>query len=455
MIIKIHGRRLKRIESIGDFEAWLKSQPCVTSVHTADHLIKTESPKKEVIITFEMENGLTVSKVIEVNIIADLSTMLDARKKDVSLKNRFEAARPAYEMAESTVEGYLTADEVESALINLNSDYPELVELIKLPHPTWEGRISNAVRIGSSDNLDRTTVLFTGSMHAREWGGADICLSFLIDLIQAYQDSASLRYGGKVFSDHQVRSIVDNLNVIVFPDVNPDGKHYSQTVYPMWRKNRNPNTSVDPTNPGVDLNRNFDFLWKSGIGTSAVPSSQVYKGEAPFSEPEIKNVCHLFDSYPGIAYYVDIHSYSELILYSWGDDDNQSVDPGQNYHNPEYDGERGQLDDMRYREFISPVDEIIAVGLAQRMNNALSAVRGGPGYRVQESSGLYPTTATSSDYAFSRRRDGTSKPKIQGWTIEFGKEFIPPFSEMQNIIKEVGAAMTELCWCASFDTMQP
>jgi murein tripeptide amidase MpaA len=288
-------------------------------------------------------------------------------------------------------------------------------------------------------------------MHAREWGGSDICLSFLIRLIQAYQDGEPLEYGGKVFSIHQVRSIVDNLSVIVFPDVNPDGKHYSQTVYPMWRKNRNPNANQDPAKQGVDLNRNFDFLWSSGIGTSTDLSSQVYKGEAPFSEPEIKNVRHIFDNYPGIAYYVDIHSYSELILYSWGDDDNQSIDPNQNYENPEYDGQRGQLDDMRYREFISPIDEIIAIGLAQRMNRALSAVRGGPGYRVQESSGLYPTTGTSTDYGFSRRQDDASKRKIQGWTIEFGKEFIPPYSEMQHIIKEVGAAMTELCWNVSFD----
>ena len=176
------------------------------------------------------------------------------------------------------------------------------------------------------------------------------------------------------------------------------------------------------------------------------PSSNIYKGEHPFSEPEIRNVLHLFDTYPAIAYYVDIHSYSELFLYSWGDDDNQTIDPDQNFGNPVYDGERGVLEDIKYREFISPTDEIIAIGIAHRMNSALAAVRGGSGYTVQESSGLYPTTATSSDYAFSRNFMDTDKRKIQGWTIEFGKEFIPPFSEMRKIINEVGAAMTELCW---------
>jgi murein tripeptide amidase MpaA len=146
---------------------------------------------------------------------------------------------------------------------------------------------------------------------------------------------------------------------------------------------------------------------------------------------------------------VDIHSYSELILYSWGDDDNQTTDPTQNFINPDYDDKRGILEDQTYREYISPLDEIIAVGLAHRMNDALAAVRGGRGYSVQESSGLYPTTATSSDYVFSRNLADNNKKKIQGWTIEFGKEFIPPFGEMRKIIKDVCSAMTELCWCVS------
>lgn len=420
--------------------------------------LKHRAARQEARNRFVVPGILTADEITQakaagysVNIISDLTAMVDARKRDVSRENRFLTARRASDMAARTVEGYLTAEEVEAALVNLNSDYPDLVELIKLPHQTWEDRVSHAVRVGSALDSDQPAVFFTGSMHAREWGGADICLSFLINLINSYQDGHPLQYGGKVFSENQVRSIVDNLNVIVFPDVNPDGKNYSQTDYPMWRKNRNPNTNVDPNNPGVDLNRNFDFLWPSGIGTSTNPDSNVYKGETPFSEPEIKNVLHLFDAYPSIAYYVDIHSYSELILYSWGDDDNQNNDPDQNFGNREYDGQRGILEDIRYREFISPMDEIIAVGLAQRMNTALASVRGVSGYSVQESSGLYPTTATSSDYAFSRRSEDSSRLKIQGWTIEFGKEFIPPFSEMQNIIKEVGAAMTELCWSVSFD----
>jgi carboxypeptidase T len=382
----------------------------------------------------------------EVNVIDDLSEMAEMRKRELTDMNRFVSARDVSEMAARSVEGYMTADEVEDALKNMSEQYPNLIKLIELPNRTWEDRVSHAVCLGAGENIDRTGVLFTGSMHAREWGGADICVSFLLNLINAYENSVPLQYGGKVFSAEQVRAILEKILVYVFPDVNPDGKNHSQTVYPMWRKNRNPNTAVDPASPGVDLNRNFDFLWNSEIGTSANPASNVYKGENPFSEPEIRNVLHLFKTYPNIGYYVDIHSYSELILYSWGDDDNQTTDPTQNFSNPAYDEKRGILEDQKYREFISPLDEIMAGGLAHRMNDALAAVRGGRGYTVQESSGLYPTTATSSDYAFSRNLADNNKNKIQGWTIEFGKEFIPPFSEMRKIIKEIDAAMSELCW---------
>jgi carboxypeptidase T len=77
----------------------------------------------------------------------------------------------------------------------------------------------------------------------------------------------------------------------------------------------------------------------------------------------------------------------------------------------------------------------------------LSRVRGRE-YRVTQAVGLYPTSATSDDYVFSRHIVNGSDQKIYGFTIEFGKEetgFIPPFSEMQNVIKEVDCALTEFC----------
>ena len=407
------------------------------------------------ILTVEQIQQLQAAGYI-IEVVDDLSQVAEARRQEVSQVNRFADVRGVSEFEERTVLGYMTVDEVESALQNLSLLNPDLLTLITLPNHTWEGRTSHAVRLRAGTKLNRTGILFTGSMHAREWGGSDICVSFLSNLINAYRANAGITYGGKAFTSAQVHTILENMDIFVFPDVNPDGKNYSQTHDPgnpqntWWRKNRNPNTAVSPANPGVDINRNFDFLWSSGIGTSSSAASSIYKGSAAFSEPDTRNVRYLFDTYPTIRYYIDIHSYSGLILYSWGDDDDQNISTNQNFLNPAFNGQRGTPGDMLYREFIPALDQNTAINFANRMHDALAAVRG-VSYTVQQAVGLYPTSATSDDYAFSRHLANALNTKVYAYTIEFGTEFVPPFAEMLNIIKDISAAITEMCWAIGSD----
>lgn len=391
----------------------------------------------------------------EVVVVDDVSQVPALRMAEVSKVNRFEKVTRAAEMAPLTVEGYLNVTEIETATRQIAEGYPELAALIELPNRTWDKRVSHAVRLGAGEDKDRIGVLFTGSMHAREWGGSDICIAFINSLVNAYESKLPLQFGTRVYAPEVVRLIVEKIWIYVFPCVNPDGKHYSQTVQTMWRKNRNPNGQAAPEFQGVDNNRNFGFLWNQDFGASAELHEDDYKGTAAFSEPETRNVKHLFDTYPDIRYYVDIHSWTGLILCSWGDDENQSTDPSQNFLNPAYDGKRGEKDGSVYREFISPSDNILSLGIGARMNEALAAVRGTQ-YDVQQGIDLYATTGTSSDYAYSRHILDPSNPKIMGFTIEFSKQgFIPPFSEMRTIIKEINAAMTELCWIAGADVLRP
>ncbi|WP_422118128.1 M14 family metallopeptidase (plasmid) [Bacillus thuringiensis] len=380
----------------------------------------------------------------QVDIIDDLNIIIKERQGEISSSNRFITSD--FMLEEETVRGgYMTVDEIETVLQQLANQFPNLVTLIQLPNQTWEGRTSHAIRLKAGMNSNRTGVLFTGSVHAREWGGSDICINFLRQLITAYQSHNSLSFGNKTYTFAQVRNFMEKLDIFVFPDVNPDGKHHSQTAETMWRKNRNPNISTGGHNLGVDINRNFDFLWTSGIGTSNNPSEEIYKGTAPFSEPETKNVKYLLDTYPNIQYYVDIHSHGGLILCPWGDDDNQETDPKQNFQNPIFDGKRGKTNDTVYREYISSTDQNTFVDLAKKMNKALHAVRG-KSYTVQQGIELYATSATAEDYAYSRNLVDPNKKKVYAFTIEFGQEFIPPYEEMLLIIKDVNAAMTELCF---------
>ena len=385
---------------------------------------------------------LVTAKGYKVEAVADLSQVGKERAIEISRVDRFASATGVRDFMElKAAPNYLNAQEVETALQTLSKEYPTNVTLLTLPNKTHMNKTSLAVRIRAGRKRTRPGVLFTGSMHAREWGGSDACISFLFNLLGSYKNNLDLAWGGKTFTKDNIKKILETLDIFVFPDVNPDGKEYSQTVDTWWRKNRNPNGAVD-------INRNFNFLWSSGIGTSSASSSETYKGKSPLSEPETKNVVYLFDKYPNIIYYLDIHSYSGLFLYPWGDDQSQSIDPNQNFRNPAYDGVRGKIGDVAYKEYISKDILLKLIDLGKRMNATLFAVRGSK-YTLQQSVGLYPTSGTSDDYAMSRHFMDPGKALIYAFCLEFGKEFIPPYSEMSKIMSEIGAAMTELCLAAS------
>ena len=167
-------------------------------------------------------------------------------------------------------------------------------------------------------------------------------------------------------------------------------------------------------------------------------------GRAPFSETEALNVRYLFETNPQIGYYVDLHSFGELILYSGGDDANQTTIPAPDFCNPAYTSGRDQSDATADREPSNPPDQVSA--LAQQMRAALQRVRG-RAYQVQQAGVLYPTSGTADNYAFSRHLSDPAG-KVYAYTIEFGTEFVPPYHEMQQIIAEIAAALTALCLAA-------
>jgi murein tripeptide amidase MpaA len=342
---------------------------------------------------------------------------------------------------------YLNVTEVESAIQALSVAYPGLCELITLPNATHEGRISHAIRVGLGPLDGRPAMLFMGGQHAREWGSCEICINVATDLLDAYASGAGLTYGGKSYTASQVRRVIEQSQVFIMPCVNPDGRHYSQTSSPMWRKNRN------PANP-VDLNRNYDFLWDyrtklspaAAAVVSDVPSSETYHGTAPASEPETRNVVWLLDTYPQIRWMIDIHSYSQLLYTAWGDDENQTADPAKNFLNAAYDSTRGVPGDA-YGEYIPAGDLAASNCLVTEMRNALQAVRG-VAYTTGQSFDLYPTTGTASDYPYSRHFADPAKTKTFGFLIEWGTQFQPPWAEMENIILDVSSALVAFALAA-------
>ena len=337
--------------------------------------------------------------------------------------------------------GYLSAAGIESVIQIIQGAYSDICQLIVLPEQSVEHRTCRALKIAKGGGT-RTGVLFVGGAHARELINPDLLVNFAYNLCTAYTNGTGLTFGPKTYDAFTIKLIVEALDVFVFPLINPDGREYVQTVDAWWRKNRDLNPGLPCA--GVDINRNYDFLWSSGIGTSSNSCSDIFKGSAAFSEPETRNVRSLLDDFPNIECMIDIHSFSQLILFPWGDDVSQTADPSMNFRNPAFDGLRGNPGDSVYKEYIDAADLNRFVEVGNHMRDAIRAVRGRV-YTVEPSVLLYPTSGTAVDYGYSRHLVDATKRKVFSYTIETATEFQPVFSEALEVMKEVEAGLIEFC----------
>lgn len=354
--------------------------------------------------------------------------------------------------------GYLTSTAIEQCLVWLNTSYPSFTQL--LPFGTSEhGRPIRAILIRAGAG-DRNGALLIGGTHAQELINPDCLVGLAFKLCWAYDNNLGLIFGGKEWSRTEVRLLVDGMDIFIVPNINPDGREYVQTTpgpvnHEQWRKNRG--TNADGT-IGADLNRNYDFLWQWAIGnTSTVSTSSKYRGDSVFSELETRNVRDFLNAHADITCLVDVHSYSELILYPWGDDENQSADPSEDFLNPVWDGLRGIKNDA-YGEYIPSVDEAKYIDRAMKVRDAIAAVRGRT-YTVEQGFDLYGTSGTSKDYAYSRFFRGPRR-KVWAYTFETNRAplpgedpmygFQPPFPDALRVMEEVQSGLIQFmlsCLC--------
>jgi hypothetical protein len=230
---------------------------------------------------------------------------------------------------DSDVGPIMNPDEINSAIQGLANEYG--IPTFDVPNATAEGSGGKGGMTGKID-ANAYHVYFTAGVHARERGGPDNLVYFIADLLFAQKHSTGLTYGTKSYSKADVIKAL-NTGIVFFPLVNPDGVWYDQKTDSLWRKNRNPadaTAGIDAT-VGVDINRNYDFLWDfrrhfhpaATAATSLAsdkPIDETYHGRYAFSEPETRNVAWVFDQFPRIRWYMDIHSAAGDLLFNWGDD---------------------------------------------------------------------------------------------------------------------------------------
>jgi len=139
---------------------------------------------------------------------------------------------------------------------------------------SFESRDIYMIRMTSSSGPPaKPEILFTSLTHAREPGGNSAVIDFAVWLADEYG------------SDTMATFILDNAQIMFVPIVNPDGYLENMPGGGMQRKNMN--FTVPVPSSGIDLNRNYSYMWGcDDVGSSPDPYAYNYRGSEPFSEPE-------------------------------------------------------------------------------------------------------------------------------------------------------------------------
>ncbi|MBT3981526.1 MAG: hypothetical protein HOE90_09250 [Bacteriovoracaceae bacterium] len=126
----------------------------------------------------------------------------------------------------------------------------------------------------------RPTVFLNCAHHALELLSTEYCFKIISELLS-----------------EENSMYLDQFDFWIVPLVNPDGSenYWHRSKYSGRKNGRmNSESGVWNTKEGVDINRNYPFMWGiEGKYTSSNPESARYMGPTPASEPEIQAVMNL------------------------------------------------------------------------------------------------------------------------------------------------------------------
>ncbi len=250
-------------------------------------------------------------------LVNDISAFYVNRSNDESEKSGFRNCDPGFDYAvplnfsTGSMGGFFTLDEIYEELDSMRARFPALVS-VRQPisaFTTHNGRSLYYVKISKNPDIQENEpkVYYQSLVHAREPMGMQQLFFYMWYLLENYSSDAEIQY------------LLDNAELYFIPCANPDGYEYNRQTNPsgggMWRKNRRNNSGGSY---GVDLNRNFGFMWGyDDVGSSPNPSTDTYRGPSAFSESETQAVKWLCEQIEP-ALLLDYHTYSDVLLYPWG-----------------------------------------------------------------------------------------------------------------------------------------
>jgi murein tripeptide amidase MpaA len=244
----------------------------------------------------EALSELAAARVPYTVLIPDVQALID--------EERARLARPAE--GGSWFDDYKDLDAIHEHLTSLAALRPDLAQRVSAGTSLQRRRL-RGIRItndAAGAGQCKPAMVFAATQHAREW---------ITPMVTTYlAESLVSRYD----SDPAIKDLVDRVEFLIVPVANPDGYVYTWQTDRLWRKNRRVNAGTSCR--GVDLNRNWGYQWGESNGSSGQPCSDLYRGPAPFSEPETASLRDFVLARPQVRYLHDMHSYGQLLLQPWG-----------------------------------------------------------------------------------------------------------------------------------------
>ncbi|MCB2200280.1 immune inhibitor A [bacterium] len=205
--------------------------------------------------------------------------------------------------------GYATLSEINAWIMETAASYPELVAGPDTIGYTHEERPLLVFKLSANAAVDEDEpeIFLNSAIHAREVITPLVLMNFADLLLEGYG------------TDQRATDLLDSREIWFQLNVNPDGYAYNEQTDPngggMWRKNR---YEFQDFVYGVDLNRNFPYMWGyDDIGSSPDRSDGTYRGPEAGSEPETQAMMN-FTNEREFSAVLNYHSYSNLILLPWG-----------------------------------------------------------------------------------------------------------------------------------------
>jgi len=305
------------------------------------------------------------------------------------------------------IAGYRNYQDLASELAQIANDYPNITQLTSLGNSTcydyylggdndysdfqfevWCLKLSDNPQV----NEDEPNIFFAAEIHAREPISLEVDMHILNYLVSNY---------GVIDS---VTAWIDSTQIWFIPLMNPDGhKLVTEGWHTYHRKNmRDNNANGIPdhsTADGVDLNRNFGYVWGDN-GASNDPNSNIYHGPNEWSEQEAvfaRDLLYAHKFFAGITY----HSYGQYVLYPLG-----HISGACSY------------------------DHEIMDDLAVNMAITIPRISGGGYYTPMQAVDFgYTCQGTMGDWGYAEQR-------IFAFTIELATTFIPPESQVDQICED-------------------